>query len=52
MRSLRRHEMAHRDALYNAELNFYAVYNKVPTEADPDGNLLPVDWELTTQRIP
>lgn len=38
--------------LYNAELSFYAVYNKVPAEADPDEDLLPVDWELTTQWIP
>jgi hypothetical protein len=36
----------HRHAIYNAELNFCAVYNKVPVEADSDGDLLPVDRGL------
>ena len=47
-----RHAGALRMALDNAEKNHHIQLLKLKDDTDPEADLLPVDWELTTREIP
>jgi len=57
MRSVRRHAMALRDSLENAEQNYYSLREAYENEnlakwSELENDLATVDWELAAQMIP
>ena len=57
MRAVRRHAIALRDSLENAEQNYYSLREAYESEnlekwAEIENDLATVDWELAAQMIP